>query len=248
MKKSPQSFRATVHRALQAPPIFYGCCADRGWQALRFAGHFYALSLQVSIMYSPLNTEPPVEPPPTTAWGVERGEKIEARRSLGPSRSRKATKVKMQDVYSFNLEVSREEALIIHQVKERVKEQGRVWWAMEAKNGAGWYLQPEIFAQAEGYLASSLSLVTMTNSMQLKKLIRSGIPPPLRPRVWSAVSGATKRKSTVPGSYYQDLLAAVEGRETPATRQIDHVSTFHCAYISFRFDVRESRHSPFLLT
>lgn len=202
-------------------------------------------------MYSPLNTEPPVEPPPTTAWGVERGdkvEKLEARRSLGPSRSRKVTKVKMQDVYSFNLEVSREEALIIHQVKERVKEQGRVWWAMEAKNGAGWYLQPEIFAQAEGYLASSLSLVTMTNSMQLKKLIRSGIPPPLRPRVWNAVSGATKRKSTVPGSYYQDLLAAVEGRETPATRQIDHVSTFHCAYVSFGFDVREPRHSQFLLT
>ena len=190
--------------------------------------HVHESSLHLGNMYSPLDTEPPLEPPPTTAWGVERGERverIEARRSLGTHRQRKLTKVKMQDVYSFNLEVSREEAMIIHQVKERVKEQGRVWWAMEARNGAGWYLQPEIFAQAEGYLASSLSLVTMTMSMQLKKLIRSGIPPPLRPRVWSAVSGATKKKSTVPDSYYQDLKAAVEGRETPATRQIDHVSS-----------------------
>jgi hypothetical protein len=113
---------------------------------------------------------------------------------------------------------------VIHQVKERVKEQGRVWWAMEAKNGAGWYLQPEVFAQAEGYFVSSLSLVTMTSTLQLKKLIRSGIPPQLRPRVWSAVSGASKRRSSAPESYYSDLLAAVEGRETPATRQIDHVT------------------------
>lgn len=72
-------------------------------------------------MYSALNTEPPIEPPPTTAWGVERGDHVErietkAKRSLGPSRSRKLTKVKMQDVYSFNLEVSREEATLIHQV------------------------------------------------------------------------------------------------------------------------------------
>lgn len=178
-------------------------------------------------MYSALNTEPPVEPPPTTAWGVERGEmqdRIDTKRNVRSSRPRKPTKVKMQDVYSFNLEVSREEASIIHQVKERVKEQGRVWWAMEAKNGAGWYLQPEIFAQAEGYFVSSLSLVTMTSTLQLKKLIRSGIPPLLRPRVWSAVSGANKRRSSAPESYYSDLLAAVEGRETPATRQIDHVT------------------------
>ncbi|KAG0573664.1 hypothetical protein KC19_VG198400 [Ceratodon purpureus] len=178
-------------------------------------------------MYTALNQEPPTESLPTTACGIERGARVgkvetKAKQSLGPSRSRKLTKVKMQDVYSFNLEVSREEALIIHQVKERVKEQGRVWWAMEAKNGAGWYLQPEIFAQAEGYFVSSLSLVTMTSTSQLKKLIRSGIPPQLRPRVWSAVSGASRRRSLAPESYYSDLLAAVEGRETPATRQIDH--------------------------
>lgn len=111
-----------------------------------------------------------------------------------------------------------------------MKEQGRVWWAMEAKNGAGWYLQPEIFAQAEGYFVSSLSLVTMTGTLQLKKLIRSGIPPQLRPRVWSAVSGASKRRSSAPESYYSDLLAAVEGRETPATRQIDHVTILKSCY------------------
>jgi len=133
--------------------------------------------------------------------------------------------VKVVDLYNFNLEVSREDAVTINQVLERVKEQGRVWWAMEAKNGAGWYLQPEISSQADVNRMSSLSLSTITSSMQLKKLIRKGIPPSLRPRVWMAVSGATKKQSTVPESYYQDLTQAVKGRVTPATRQIDHVKS-----------------------
>jgi hypothetical protein len=176
-------------------------------------------------MYRPLNSEsPPGESPPKTtaaAWGVERAE---ARRNAASNRARRNIKVKVVDLYNFNLEVSREDAVTINQVLERVKEQGRVWWAMEAKNGAGWYLQPEISSQADTTnRVSSLSLSTITGSMQLKKLIRKGIPPSLRPRVWMAVSGATKKQSTVPESYYQDLTQAVNGRETPATRQIDHV-------------------------
>ncbi|CAK9221019.1 unnamed protein product [Sphagnum jensenii] len=175
-------------------------------------------------MYRPLNSEsPPGESPPKTAaaaWGVERAE---ARRNAASNRARRNIKVKVVDLYNFNLEVSREDAVTINQVLERVKEQGRVWWAMEAKNGAGWYLQPEISSQADTTnRVSSLSLSTITGSMQLKKLIRKGIPPSLRPRVWMAVSGATKKQSTVPESYYQDLTQAVNGRETPATRQIDH--------------------------
>lgn len=135
----------------------------------------------------------------------------------------KAAKVKVVDLYSFDLEIPREEAVILDQVKERVKEQGRVWWAMEASKGAGWYLQPEISSLAESNLVSHLSLSNFLGSGQLRKLIRKGVPPTLRPRVWRAVSGAMKKQSTVPDSYYQDLTEAVEGRETPATRQIDHV-------------------------
>jgi len=180
---------------------------------------------KATTMYRPLNSEsPPGESPPKTtaaAWGVERAE---ARRNAASNRARRNIKVKVVDLYNFNLEVSREDAVTINQVLERVKEQGRVWWAMEAKNGAGWYLQPEISSQADTTnRVSSLSLSTITGSMQLKKLIRKGIPPSLRPRVWMAVSGATKKQSTVPESYYQDLTQAVNGRETPATRQIDHV-------------------------
>jgi hypothetical protein len=179
---------------------------------------------KATTMYRPLNSEsPPGESPPKTtaaAWGVERAE---ARRNAASNRARRNIKVKVVDLYNFNLEVSREDAVTINQVLERVKEQGRVWWAMEAKNGAGWYLQPEISSQADTTnRVSSLSLSTITGSMQLKKLIRKGIPPSLRPRVWMAVSGATKKQSTVPESYYQDLTQAVNGRETPATRQIDH--------------------------
>ncbi|CAJ2630711.1 unnamed protein product [Trifolium pratense] len=55
----------------------------------------------------------------------------------------------------------------------------------------------------------------------LKKLIRKGIPPVLRPKVWFSLSGAAKKKSTVPHSYYDDLTKAVEGKVTPATGQID---------------------------
>jgi hypothetical protein len=145
----------------------------------------------------------------------------------GFGKARKVLKVKVVDLYGFELEVTRDEASILNQVKERVKEQGRVWWAEEANKGVGWYLQPEISSlSSENNLVSQLSLSNFdfTGSGQLKKLIRKGIPPALRPRVWRAVSGAIKKRSTVPDSYYQDLCEAVQGKETPATRQIDHVS------------------------
>ncbi|CAM6078912.1 unnamed protein product [Sphagnum tenellum] len=177
-------------------------------------------------MYRPLNSESSgLECSSTTtassAWGMERKEMMK-KSTTTSNHVRRNIKVKVVDLYNFNLEVSREDAVTINQVLERVKEQGRVWWAMEAKNGAGWYLQPEISSQADVNRVSSLSLSTITSSMQLKKLIRKGIPPSLRPRVWMAVSGAAKKQSTVPESYYQDLTQAVKGRVTPATRQIDH--------------------------
>ena len=107
-----------------------------------------------------------------------------------------------------------------------MREQGRVWWAVEASKGAGWYLQPKISSLSEGIAVSSLSLsvLILANTIALKRLIRKGIPLALRPKVWLSVSGAAKKRSTVPDSYYQDLLKAVQGKVTPATRQIDHVS------------------------
>lgn len=47
--------------------------------------------------------------------------------------------------------------------------------------------------------------------ISLKKLIGKGIPPVLWPKVWFSLSGAAKKKSTVPNSYYNDLIVAVEG-------------------------------------
>lgn len=138
------------------------------------------------------------------------------------SKPRKAAKVKVVDLYQFEVEVTREEAAVLNRVKERVQEQGRVWWAAEANRGAGWYLQPDVSSLRESNLVSHLPLSHFTDAGYLKKLIRKGIPPALRGKVWRAVSGAIKKRSTVPDSYYQDLIEAVQGRETPATRQIDH--------------------------
>lgn len=140
----------------------------------------------------------------------------------------KTNLVKVVDLYAFQLEVSREEAAVLNQVTERVKEAGMVWWAVEANRGSDWYLHPDMASshpESPRTLVSQLSgsLSTFTGSGQLQKLIRKGIPPALRPKVWRAVSGVMKKRSTVPEGYYQDLIEAVQGRETPATRQIDHV-------------------------
>ncbi|KAJ6338719.1 hypothetical protein OIU76_008224 [Salix suchowensis] len=82
----------------------------------------------------------------------------------------------------------------------------------------------EVSSLAEGIaLKSSLKLSTLANAITLKRLIRKGIPPVLRPKVWFSVSGAAKKKSTVPESYYNDMTKAVEGKVTAATKQIDHL-------------------------
>ncbi|XP_030930381.1 TBC1 domain family member 2B isoform X2 [Quercus lobata] len=128
--------------------------------------------------------------------------------------------VKFQDLYGFTVEGNVDDVNVLNEVREKVRQQGRVWWALEASKGANWYLQPSI---SEGQsLKASLKLSAMANAITLKRLIRKGIPPVLRPKIWFSLSGAAKKKSTAPDSYYNDLTKAVEGKVTPATRQIDH--------------------------
>ena len=129
--------------------------------------------------------------------------------------------VKFQDIYGFSVEGNVDDVNVLNEVREKVREQGRVWWALEASKGANWYLH----TQASSTLKASLKLSALANAITLKKLIRKGIPPVLRPKIWFALSGAAKKKSTVPESYYDDLIKATEGKATAATKQIDHVSS-----------------------
>ena len=122
---------------------------------------------------------------------------------------------------------------MLNEVREKVRQQARVWWALEASKGANWYLQPKISSNSEGISVASLKLSVFANTAALKKLVRKGIPPKLRPKVWLSLSGAAKKRSTVPDGYYNDLIVAVEGRVTPATRQIDQVS--YPIMYTFRF-------------
>ena len=55
-------------------------------------------------------------------------------------------------------------------------------------------------------MKTSLKISALSNAITLKRLIRKGIPPVLRPEVWFSLSGAKKKKSTVPESYYSDLF------------------------------------------
>eukprot|EP00850_Spirogloea_muscicola_P014273 SM000101S09271 [mRNA] locus=s101:373940:377059:+ [translate_table: standard] len=189
-------------------------------------------------------------------------------------------KVTIVDMYDFRREVTLEEAVIMNQVEERMKEQARVWWAYEANRGAGWYLQPEVAnppSSPQSTSSSSLSHVvtsvgtkwarslsyhvashsqptspsplvpgeasdqsfstslsnavsTAGNSILLKRLIRKGIPLQLRPKVWNAISGASRKKEQAPEGYYRDLLRAVQGKESISTKQIeaDLHRTFPC--------------------
>lgn len=114
---------------------------------------------------------------------------------------------------------------MLNEVRERVRRQERIWWELEASKGVNWYLfQPQISWSGDGIRVSSLGLSRLANAITLNRLIRKGIPPGLRPSVWLWVSGAAKKRSTVPESYYDDLIRATQGKVTPATRQIDHVS------------------------
>ncbi|KAI4383227.1 hypothetical protein MLD38_009093 [Melastoma candidum] len=128
--------------------------------------------------------------------------------------------VKFQDLYGFTVEGNVDDVNVLNDVREKVREQGRVWWSLEASKGANWYLQPEVTSGI--MLKPSLKLSSLANAITLKRLIRKGIPPVLRPKVWFSLSGAAKKKSTVPESYYDDLTKAVEGKVTAATKQIDH--------------------------
>ena len=136
--------------------------------------------------------------------------------------------VKFEDLCGFMVEGNVDDVNVLNDVRERIREQGRVWWALEASKGANWYLQPRISSNSgEGMIrVTSLKLSVLTNSVTLKRLIRKGVPPALRPKVWLSVSGAAKKRSKVPETYYDELIRVTEGKTTPATRQIDHVS-FH---------------------
>jgi len=139
---------------------------------------------------------------------------------LRPSiRARRANiTVKFQDLYGFTMEGNVDDVNVLNEVTEKVREQGRVWWSLEASKGVNWYLQ----TQSTSTLKTSLKFSVLVNAITLKRLIRKGIPPSLRPKVWFSLLGAAKKKSTVPESYYNDLTGAVEDKVTPATKQIDH--------------------------
>lgn len=125
--------------------------------------------------------------------------------------------VKFQDIYGFPVEGNVDDVNVLNEVREKIRQQGRVWWSLEASKGANWYLQTHISST----IKSSLKFSALGNAITLKRLVRKGIPPVLRPKLWLSLSGADKKKSTVPESYYNDLIRAVEGKTTPATRQID---------------------------
>lgn len=126
--------------------------------------------------------------------------------------------VKFQDMYGFTVEGNVDDVNVLNEVREKVREQARVWWALEASKGANWYLQTHVNTT----LKASLKLSALANAVTLKRLIRKGIPPVLRPKIWFSLSGAAKKKANVPESYYSDLTKATEGQVTPATKQIDH--------------------------
>ncbi|KAL1821769.1 hypothetical protein ACET3Z_016638 [Daucus carota] len=139
---------------------------------------------------------------------------------LRPSiHSRRASLVvKFQDIYGFTVEGNVDDVNILNEVRENIRQHARVWWALNNSKGADWYKQ----TQATSPLKASLKFSSLVNAITLKRMIRKGIPPSLRPKVWFAVSGAATKKSTERNNYYNELLAAAEGKVTVDTKQIDH--------------------------
>ncbi|XP_049934844.1 uncharacterized protein LOC116256970 isoform X5 [Nymphaea colorata] len=131
-------------------------------------------------------------------------------------------KVKFTDLYEFSVEGNLDDVNVLNEVRERVRQQGRTWWALEASKGANWYLKPQISSLSEALTVSSLKISVLADTILLKRLIRKGIPPVLRPKVWLSLSGAAKKRSMAPETYYADLIKAVTDKVTPATLQIDH--------------------------
>ncbi|CAH9118289.1 unnamed protein product [Cuscuta epithymum] len=123
--------------------------------------------------------------------------------------------VKFQDLYEFTVEGNVDDVNVLNEVTEKVRQKSKLWLSLEASKGANWYLQTHVST-------ANLKLSTLGNAITLNRLIRKGVPPALRPTVWFSLSGASKKKSTVPDSYYDDLIAAVQGKVTAATKQIDH--------------------------
>lgn len=68
---------------------------------------------------------------------------------------------------------------ILNEVSEKVRQQGKLWRALEASKGSNWYLQTHVAAT----IKSSLNFSNLVNAIALKRLIRNGIPPVLRPQV-----------------------------------------------------------------
>lgn len=131
-------------------------------------------------------------------------------------------RVKFQDLYGFTVEGNVDDVNILNEVREKVRKQAKAWLEMEANKGANWYLQTHVSSS----LKPSRKLSALANAVTLKRLIRKGIPPSLRPKVWFSLSGAAKKKSMAPESYYSDLIRAIDGQVTPAAKQIDQVSPF----------------------
>ncbi|GJP71452.1 hypothetical protein CLOP_g2286 [Closterium sp. NIES-67] len=75
---------------------------------------------------------------------------------------------------------------------------------------------------AGGGLSGSGLFTNMAMPAVLKRLVRKGIPPHLRPRVWKAVSGAAKKEAVAPDDYYSSLVEETSWRTTDHTLQIDH--------------------------
>ncbi|EYU43191.1 hypothetical protein ABFS83_08G120300 [Erythranthe nasuta] len=138
---------------------------------------------------------------------------------LRPSiRARRANMtVKFQDVHGFTVEGNVDDVNVLNEVREKLRQQCRVWWALEANKGVNWYLETHVSST----LKSSLKFSALVNAITLKRLIKKGIPLNFRPKVWFSLSGAAKKKSTVPDSYYNDMTSAVFDMVTPATKQID---------------------------
>jgi TBC1 domain family member 2A len=132
-----------------------------------------------------------------------------------------AISVKFEDLYGFTVEGNVDDVNVLNEVRERIRQQSKVWCDLEASKGANWYLHTQISSNG----VASLKFSVLTNTMTLKKLVRKGVPPTLRPKLWLSLSGAAKKRSTVPETYYDELIRATEGKTTPATRQIDHVSS-----------------------
>ncbi|TQD74886.1 hypothetical protein C1H46_039591 [Malus baccata] len=49
--------------------------------------------------------------------------------------------VKFQDLYGFTVEGNVDDVNVLNEVREKVRQQGREWWSLEANKGANWYLQ-----------------------------------------------------------------------------------------------------------